>query len=403
MPRLFPSYATLVAAVVAACAFEAPDTNTFSSRETLADGTVLVRYPSLPIDDVARAQANLTIGTVDGDLATVFGDVRGIEAGRDGTIYVLDYQASEVRAFDREGRFLHTVASKGEGPGELTEANGMILIGDTLLWIQDHAKWMMIGVDREGEEVARVPMHVRSYGYIWSGTVDQAGLFWKEQTHSDEERGYPPEEGLQQNSFRRYMISYDAATDRTDSIYLGDGSRRTLIARTAGGYSYWGVPNDPQPLSIVDPAGGFWQADGTEYRLARLNESGDTVLVIESDTPPISVTSRDRSLFVQRVVDRSPDDRRVAEEVADMMPKTKPLIDGLVVDDEGRLWVRRAVPDDALPQFDIFTRDGQYQGTVQLEFQPAPYVPIRIRGGQIYALVPDSLDIPFVIRASVHQ
>ena len=98
------------------------------------------------------------MGTGDGDLATVFGDVRGIEAGRYGTIYVLDYQASEVRAFDREGRFLHTVASKGEGPGELTEANGMILIGDTLLWIQDHAKWMMIGVDREGKEVARLTL-----------------------------------------------------------------------------------------------------------------------------------------------------------------------------------------------------------------------------------------------------
>ncbi|MDX1389196.1 MAG: 6-bladed beta-propeller, partial [Acidobacteriota bacterium] len=71
--------------------------------------------------------------------------MRGVEAAGDGTIFVLDYQAAEVRAFGPDGAYLRTVATRGEGPGEIREANGFKLVGDSILWIQDHGQWQMIG------------------------------------------------------------------------------------------------------------------------------------------------------------------------------------------------------------------------------------------------------------------
>jgi hypothetical protein len=369
------------------------------SRDTLPNGTVVVRYGELPTGEVVPAEIDLKIGTVEGDPNLIFGDVRGIEAGRDGTIYVLDYQASEVRAFNAEGRFLRKVVTRGEGPAEISEANGMVLVGDSILWLQDHGKWMMIGVTIEGEELMRFPMPALSYGYIWTGTVDNRSRAWKHRIHPNEEPTYPPEEGLTESSGRQYMVSFDPMAEVKDSIYLGERSIRTLIVRNnRGGHTYWGVPNDPEPITVVDPAGGLWYSDGASYRIARLDEQGDTVLVIESDTPAPPVTARDRSQYVESMLERSPDQRRVAEELAGLMPDSMPMISRLTVDDERRLWVGRTGPEDAPPQFDVFDRDGSYLGSVELAFRPAPYIPVWIRQGRLYAVVRDSLDVPFVVR-----
>jgi streptogramin lyase len=370
------------------------------SRETLPGGTVVVRYGPLPAGAIVRAEGDLRLGAVDGDAHFIFGDVRGIEAGRDGTIYVLDYQAAEVRAFDAAGRFLRTVVTRGEGPGEITEANGILLVGDSVLWIQDHGKMMMLGVNPAGEELARYPMPVRSYGYIWSGTVDDAGRVWKARYYSDRPPVYPPKEGLTEGSSRAYMVSYDPAADVKDSIYLGDEPYRTMISRNSqGGYSYWQIPFDARAITVVDREGAIWRTGSTSYRVVRLSARGDTLLVIESDTPAPRVTAADRSRYVERETGMSPGDRRVAEELAQLMPETKPAIASLTVDDAGRLWVGRGGAEDADPEYDVFDGDGEYRGTVVLGFRPAPYTPIRIRQGRVYAVVRDSLDVPFVVRS----
>jgi len=167
-----PLLAIIAAAAVSSCAESAGPP---ALRETLPNGALLVRYPDLPaIDDtvpeVTEAQVDLQFGDLDGDDPNlIFGDIRGVQAASDGTIYVLDYQATEVRAYDPDGRYLRTVARRGEGPGEITEANGILLSGDTLLWMNDHARWVIIGVDPDGNEVRRFDKPVRSS--VTSGTV----------------------------------------------------------------------------------------------------------------------------------------------------------------------------------------------------------------------------------------
>jgi hypothetical protein len=387
--------------MMAACSTDhTEDPDVLISRDTLPNGAVVLHYGVLPAGDVVLAEVNLSLGEVEGDPNFIFGNVRGIDAGLDGTIYVLDYQAAEVRAFDAEGRFLRKVASRGKGPGEITEANGMVLVGDSILWLQDHAQWMMIGVSTAGEELGRFPMHVRSYGYIWTGTVDNAGRVWKSRSHTEREQTYPPKEGLNEGRSRAYMVYFDPTTEVTDSIYLGEGSYRSMVAHNnRGGYSVRMVPHDPRPITVVDPDGGLWRTNNDSYRVLRLDERGDTVLVIESDTPAPAVTTEDRAEYIERMVERDPDERRLAEQLADLMPDTKPAIASLTVDDAGQLWVRRGGVDDARPQFDVFDRSGGYLGTVEFGFQPAPYVPLRIRQGRVYTVVLDSLDVPFVVRA----
>lgn len=64
----------------------------------------------------------------------------------------------------------------------------MILTKHGTHWVQDHGQWEMIELDLDGEEIRRLPLHVRSYGYVWNGTVDDRGRFWKPTSHSDQAR-----------------------------------------------------------------------------------------------------------------------------------------------------------------------------------------------------------------------
>jgi len=53
--------------------------------------------------DAWTVEEELRIGTVAGEAELQFGLITGLDVAPDGTVYVLDMQASEVRAFDAEG------------------------------------------------------------------------------------------------------------------------------------------------------------------------------------------------------------------------------------------------------------------------------------------------------------
>lgn len=394
----------LVTVAFGGCQGEGPaSTSVTSTLDTLDNGALRIRYSRLPDSASQRVAPELTIGMLEGDPALVFGDVRGIEADSEGTIYVLDYQAAEIRTFDATGAYLQTIAKRGEGPGELTDANGMILVGDSVLWVQDHGKMQMLALGTDGTELRRYPMHVMNYGYMWNGTVDDAGRFWKPAHHSTEpQRPFPPELGFQEETFRAYMVRFDPTTEVRDSVPMGTQTYRSHVSRNSrGGYTHSEVPFEPRTITVIDPGGGLWATSGSGYRIARLDEEGDTVLVLESDVPLQAVTNQDRADYVAEAVAWDETAARTAEEVVAAMPMTRPAISGLSMDDAGNLWVRRGGTEDRFPRYDLFSRSGDYQGSVALDFTPSRYLPLKLRNGKLYALMLGDMDVPLVVRATV--
>ncbi len=397
-----PLLAIIVAAAVSSCAESAGPP---ALRETLPNGALLVRYPDLPaIDDtvpeVIEAQVDLRFGSLEGDDPNlIFGDIRGVQAASDGTIYVLDYQATEVRAYDPEGRYLRTVARKGEGPGEITEANGILLSGDTLLWMNDHARWAIVGVDPEGIEVRRFDKPVRSYGYIWDGVFDQLGRYWRKHAHSEDGIVYPPPPGLSSRTYRGYYKFHDLSSGAVDSVFLGESSVRSYSYEDAVGlWQFLPLMYEAGASIAVNPSGGFWRANTAEYRVVRTSEDGDTLLVIEAGLPVLRVTDEDRDAYVEGMLEYNTDIRSEAEEVAGLMPDVKPILASLFVDDESRLWVERVTLEGAAPFYDRYSQDGDYLGSVRLSFTPA-WRRIWVQHGAIYTWVTDRMDVPYVVRA----
>ncbi|MYE15350.1 MAG: 6-bladed beta-propeller [Gemmatimonadetes bacterium] len=217
---------TLITAL-ASCETESPSPTMGPLRDTLPNGAVLVRYPDLPAIDsvgpeVAEAHVDLQFGSVDGtDPNLTFGAIR-VQAASDGTIYVLDQQAAEVRVFDSDGRYLRTIVRQGEGPGEIGGANGIFLSGDTLLWINDTRQRTIIGVDTDGDEVRRFPKPVMSVAITWTGVFDDRRRYWREVSQSDNQPGFPPPVGLTSWTGRHYYKSHNLSSGAIDSVQLGE-------------------------------------------------------------------------------------------------------------------------------------------------------------------------------------
>ncbi|HRD01620.1 MAG TPA: 6-bladed beta-propeller [Candidatus Saccharicenans sp.] len=62
-----------------------------------------------------------TLGENEGDLNCIFGGISGIEEDLEGNIYVLDFKFWNLRKFDKNRKFVKTIASRGVGPGEISQ------------------------------------------------------------------------------------------------------------------------------------------------------------------------------------------------------------------------------------------------------------------------------------------
>ena len=369
-------------------------------RDTLPNGVVTVTYDALPRAPADTFVAVVRIGSVDASEGVAFGDVRGIEVGADGTIYVLDFQASEVRAFTPGGEHIATLTRRGEGPGELLQANGMVFDGAGTLWVQDHGQFALIGLSPAGTELTRRPMMVTGYGFVWNVTVDDDGVFWQPWSHSDPRPG-GRKPGLHAGSYRRYYKSFDPKTASYDSVFLGEATSQAYMIQYEGGNSVFGLPFDTGPITAMDRTGAIWTGSSDLYRLARLNRSGDTTLVLSIDElgPPITAEDRDDWLErFNRFQERAP---ALKAELAALFPERKPVFDQLIVDDERRLWVRRSVPRGESPAYDVFDAEGEYLARVRMPPDMHPYIPFVIRRGRLYGVVRDSLDVPYVVAGPV--
>ncbi len=107
-------------------------------REMLGD-TTIVRTLS---GSVWGAEVHLTpeiaIGELEGDMEYLFGQITSLAVASDGTIYVVDAQVPELRAYGPDGVFKAIIGGPGEGPGEIKRPDGgLAVLSDGRVLVRD--------------------------------------------------------------------------------------------------------------------------------------------------------------------------------------------------------------------------------------------------------------------------
>ena len=348
--------------------------------------------PASGIEPTWTIVPELRIGAVEGDGPENFGTIKGIAVDDQGRIAVLDAQAQEIRIFGADGKHQRTFGGKGGGPGELDDANGLLLGDDGLLRVNDPSNARLSFFHPDTGFAGSIPLNVSAFGWIWTAVLDSADSIVERTWMSIGGEG------------RQALKVYDQKGRWVDTIPQAppkaeDQSRGVYTWSRGTSNTMTTVPFWPSAVSAMDPRRAFWTkvGEGNDYVIARTTYTGDTTLIFESRRPATPVTQSERDSVIAAL-------RKSAGKELDwsQIPDTKPIVNQLFVADEGDIWVRVTAPG-AVTTFDVFSVDGKYKGTAITDARVRGFLSPIVRGDRFYAVVMDELDVQYVMRARIAE
>lgn len=81
--------------------------------------------------------------------ASMLGVINQVQKIGDKLVVVDAFKAQKILVFDMDGKFLHSIGSKGDGPGEYTSLNHVLITSETVS-VLDWLTWKYIRYDLEG-------------------------------------------------------------------------------------------------------------------------------------------------------------------------------------------------------------------------------------------------------------
>ena len=406
IPRIFTPrirntlLALAVPALFTACGGEAPapeggrgEMAFAGSVDALAGGGVHVRSPATGMwadGEEWKLVEELRIGSADEEGPALFGDVAGLEVDPLGRIWVLEGQAREIRVFDASGRHVRTVGRKGGGPGEFEAPSGLFWDPRGRLWTVDQRNARYTVLDTAG---ALVETHRRQgSGFVllpWRGGMDREGRILDVGVARG--GGHPLGTAA--------IIRLAPGLRGRDTLRLPLYQTPQVELRGARSVMTTAVPFTPRQLWRVDPEGRVWIGVSDRYRLAALNLAGDTVRVVEREWEPEPVTAEERDSALAGLREFS---ERGVKTDPSRIPATKPAFRDFFVDGDGYLWVvpmTRHAGDGGV--LDVFDPAGRYLGRVRSPVALRPGEPLVARGGHLWTVARDEVDVPYVVRLRI--
>ena len=389
------------------------------------------------------AQEEQRIGDV-GDPALGFSRVFQADVDRDGNLFVLESSVPEIRVFSPVGTLLRRIGRRGAGPGEF-ESPIFGVLGDTV-WTVDNALNRIALFDRQGTllstgniEQVRIPLP-ESYGYLRPRVLRPDGRFmsFMGQVGSsihDDPTGVEPTDRIPVP-----LVLFDPSGAVVDTAGWAprppprmwrppaedDIQYQTL---TVGGRRFM-VPSPPTvlPAWIAVPDGYVsvetplpQTADEGVVRVSRIAASGDTVYHRELRYTPQPYSDADLDSIASRAARGAaggmapvapmgggggpppPDDPElVARRLRDRMrfPKFRLPMEGSWVAQDGSVWLKRPDGVDPLARWVVLDPEGTPRGAVRL---PDGARVVWNRGDSIWAVVPDDLDVPWLVRFRLQE
>ena len=354
----------------------------------------------LPLPSFAQSRWNLkeTLRVGGGESGpTLFQQIRSIDVDSKGRILVYDLRSQDIRMFGADGAFIRTIGRRGSGPGEMSRAEGMKIDRQGRVWVRDAANARFTVFNSEGEfEKNWVMKFCWSQG-TWSPQVDSKNrvLDWDCVVPTGVDR-----------TRREIVVAYRPDLAGVDTVgprpACGTQETRdaaTWVTRLEKGMMYQSVPFAAFPVAALGPEGEYWCAPiSSRYEIMRLQTGARDSVRITKAIAPVPVTKAERDSIVAKFDEKGPSGLDFGK-----IPRTKPIIDAILVDDQGRPWVRRTNAQ-GLIEFDIYDTVGRPVATAALPRVRNPaHLPFVVRGDNAYTVVFDEDDVPYVVRFQIER
>ncbi len=366
-----------VAIVATACSPGQRESDATATTDTVA-GVVHVRntgaVPAWSLKPIA------TIGAADGPAS--FGQINAILADAEGTIYVADSKAAEIRVFDARGAHVRTMGRRGAGPSEFASLYSMGWAGDSLA-VLDPGNGRIGLMSRTGAWLGQL-RHDRITGSGLHMYGIGKALYWMTVLRGERSAA---------SAFARYS---DGRLDTLAQPALSPMKGATIVCPhpTGGGITFFSNPYASRPRPVPAPDDRIVVVPGYDYRIALMTPTGDTARIVEKayEAVPIADAEWEEATAESREwMAKAPGAK--CDPVEFTRPVSKTAVREIFHDDGGRMWVEATSRTGF--DFDVFDREGRQIGSVA---SPARHrnVPPYIRGDRLYLVTADSLDVQSV-------
>lgn len=378
-------------------------------------GVAIVMNTPTPMwraNDAWTVEEDLQIGTVAGAEELQFGLISGMDLGSDGTIYVLDMQASQIRAFDGQGNFLFSFGGPGAGPGELSpQALGVFVdpSGDVLV------------IDLGNQRVNR-------YGADGS----PKGGFRIELASGVPARWELSEDGRLMAQLRGLDVPGIAALAEGDPIVVYDttGSVVDTLTVLPKGQTLEEISQErlsmrifaPEPLWDLGSDGTIYKAMNDRFQILVTTPEGTLTRIIRKDVERKPVEEADQNA-IRRAMREQYEQFNVPPQAIEQImqgigfAEFYPAFGQLFIGPGGNLWVQRirSARDMATggedevefdpqnigsPEWEIYDQEGRYLGVVTL---PDRFTPLNAEADDLYGVWRDEFDVQYVMRVRIHR
>jgi hypothetical protein len=269
---------------------------------------------------------------LDGD----FGTVIDVEVGDDGTVYVADFMAQQVRVFSAAGKEREPIGRQGGGPGEFRALRDLALRGDTVFALDASAQRVTAFLASSGAPVRTVAVRQGSEMANYELLAPAAGgLVLQYTTPSTEANLDEPHE------VNVRVLNGDDV--RPEPVFSFPDKEFLVVRDASFGFSVGLMPYGREPVLRLGPGDRLYYGRndhvGVEvYELAGTRAGGFRQAAA---APQVHRTE------LEALLASLPDNRpgrmmRRTFEVAlrkDLIPGTKPAWKQFLVDDRGRLWI----------------------------------------------------------------
>lgn len=384
---------------------------------TMADsaGITVVHNTATPIwrsGDEWTVTEDLKIGTVAGEPEYQFGLLAFVEVTDDGTMYAMDIQAQEAKAYDVNGNYLRTIGGPGGGPGEIGQ--GAVFIfddGQGGLIIPDLGNQRVNRYTQDGEPLGSFPIALQA-GIPTRWGVDPSGRLFAQLRGLNVQGIAALEEGDP-------IAVYDTTGAVVDTIAMLPKGQ-TLAGATQEQFSM--VLFAPEPVWDLAPDGSVYYALNNQYRVMVNNPDGVLTRIITREVAPKPVEESDRNAILQTLREQYAQFGVPPAQMEQIMQGIGfadfyPAFGQVFLGPEGTLWVQRIrsardmaegaeegvefdAQDIGSPEWEVLDSEGRYMGVVTL---PDRFQPVNVQGDQIYGVWRDELDVQYIMRLQVNR
>jgi len=325
------------------------------------DGVTVVNNPKEPMygADVFSLEEELSIGEAEGRQEYMFSEIGYIAVSKDGRIYVLDYKEAHVKVFDKDGEYLMTIGRPGQGPGELELPTQIQITSNKEIMVFDLPVRSLSFFSLSGEFLRRTSLTKMPVPALL--VMDSNGDFIGQFT-------------LMEERPKGALMKFISNQEKLFTIAKIDPYR-------SGSYN---LLKPALPFDVTKENNIIW-ANSSRYEIQIINSEGNLVKRIIKDYTPVEITEEDKKKIILGIYGREtiPPGKKAE------FPKYFHPIDGIHIDNEGRIFVRTSQKskNENNYYYDVFDPEGKYLAKVTLK--ALPKTPLIWEKNRLYTIEED--------------